>query len=148
MKKIIAISIVVISIFSIFLLGGCKGEPVDGEYKELAQCLTDKGVKFYGAFWCKFCKDQKRIFGDDMRYINYVECDARGDDANPEECAEIGVKSYPTWYFPGQDLETGVQQPETLARKTNCEDALPGANTVSTSPNETADETTNEADES
>ena len=115
-----------IALFSIMLLGvialaACGGPVQDGKYAKLAQCLTAKGVKFYGAFWCPHCQEQKAIFGDDMRYINYVECDARDPSAKPEECDAKGVKSYPTWFFPGQGNESGVHEPADLAKKVGCD---------------------------
>jgi hypothetical protein len=33
------------------------------KYVEFAQCLSDKGAVFYGAFWCTHCKSQKQMFG-------------------------------------------------------------------------------------
>src|SRR2546430_1164979 len=38
-----------------------------------AQCLTSKGTKMYGAWWCPHCKDQKESFGFALQYVNYVE---------------------------------------------------------------------------
>ena len=32
--------------------------PASGPNLALAQCLKDKGVIFYGAFWCPHCKKQ------------------------------------------------------------------------------------------
>ena len=124
MKKLVTIGLIV-SLSSIFLLAGCKtAEAVDGEYKELAQCLTEKGVKFYGSITCGHCKNQKEMFGDDFKYIDYVECHPNGENAEPEVCLEAKIEGYPTWEFPGQEQLLGLQQFETLAKKANCEDAL------------------------
>ncbi len=119
MKKLLTLSL-----FSILLLGACKGEPVDGQYAELAQCLSDKGVKMYGAFWCPHCAEQKELFGDDFRYVTYVECDDRDPAGDSEACREAGVQNYPTWIFPGQEREVGTKEPEFLGKKANCE--VPG----------------------
>lgn len=102
------------------LLSACVYTAQDGKYAEIAQCLTEKNVKFYGAWWCPHCAEQKKIFGDDMRYITYVECDKNGKNANPQACRDAGVTSYPTWVFPGQENSVGVYQPEELAAKANC----------------------------
>lgn len=87
---------------------------------EIAKCLTDKGVKFYGAFWCPHCNDQKKQFGDAIQYIDYVECDARGDNANPEACLNADIISYPTWIFPDGARLVGSRPPEELAEKAGC----------------------------
>jgi glutaredoxin len=122
-KKITLIAITLI-ILSIAVLTACEAKPKSTKYDALAQCLTEKGVVFYGAYWCPHCLDQKKAFGDSMKYITYVECDARGENAKPEECQKAGVTSYPTWFFPGQGNSTGAMQLEDLAKKANCESAL------------------------
>ncbi len=109
-------------ILSIALLAACtKTDPQSSPYAPIAQCLTEKGVKFYGAYWCPHCADQKKLFGDAMAYVTYVECDAKGENGNPEACKAAGVNRYPTWAFPGQENITGVHTPEDLAKKANCE---------------------------
>jgi|WetSurMetagenome_2_1015567.scaffolds.fasta_scaffold251584_1 hypothetical protein len=105
---------------SLLVLSAC-GEVKDGKYAEIAKCMTEKGVKMYGAYWCSHCLEQKKLFGDDLRYVNYVECDPGGKDSKREECVAAGVKSYPTWFFPGQDLQVGVTDPVELAKKANCD---------------------------
>lgn len=129
-------------IVSTVMLASC-GEPHDGKYAELAKCLTKEGVKFYGAFWCPHCQEQKAIFGDDMRYVTYIECDARDPKGKPEQCAEAKIDRYPSWFFPGQGVETGLHQPEALAKKAGCDAALNGSQqTTKPSGNATAPATT------
>lgn len=124
-KTITSIILTFTLIASTFIIAACEQkEPVDGEYAKLAQCLTEKGVKFYGTYWCGHCGNQKKAFGDDFRYITYVECDPQGENGNPQACIDAGVQAYPSWFFPGQGLEVGVQKMETLAQKANCTDAL------------------------
>lgn len=67
----------------------------DGKnYDLFAQCLTEKGAVMYGAEWCAHCKEQKAVFGDSFKYINYVEC-----PENTKLCIEKGIEGYPTWLF-------------------------------------------------
>lgn len=141
-KKItIAFTIFVASL----LIAGCTPNqntpPGPGKYAAIGQCLTEKGVKFYGAFWCPHCLDQKKAFGSDIQYVTYVECDPAGKDAKPEECRSAGVERYPSWFFPGQGITTGVQTPEDLAKKANCEAAIGAMPTIS---QEITQETTQE----
>lgn len=86
------------------------------EYREkLAKALTEKGAVFYGAYWCPHCKQQKEAFGDAAKYLDYVECDARGESANPDECKARGIDGYPTWIYQGQKYN-GFQSLSQLAQ--------------------------------
>lgn len=119
MKKLFSLTLVSLSLLA---LAACsQTETPKASYTELAKCLTEKGVKFYGAYWCPHCQNQKKMFGDDIKYITYIECDPKGENPQPEECAKAGVERFPSWFFPGQGLITGEQKPEDLAKKANCE---------------------------
>ncbi len=87
---------------------------------ELAQCLTEKNVKMYGAFWCGACTTQKDLFGSAFKAIDYIECDERGEDPQPELCQTAGITAYPTWEINGQK-STGVLPLQSLAAATGCE---------------------------
>ncbi|MEE8442945.1 MAG: vitamin K epoxide reductase family protein, partial [Dehalococcoidia bacterium] len=94
------------------------GEPVvDGPESSttiLAKHLSETGAVMYGAYWCPHCADQKAIFGDAIEYINYVECDPKGEDGNPFQCALKRIQVYPTWEIGGRMYE-GVFQLQALA---------------------------------
>jgi len=89
-----------------------------------AQCLSDAGATFYGAYWCPHCQDQKRMF-DNSRKIPYVECSTPNGQAQLPVCIDAGVESYPTWDFADGTRLNGVQSLEELGSLTNCE--LPNA---------------------
>lgn len=92
-----------------------------GQYDGLAQCLTEKGVKFYGASWCPHCAEQKRMFGNSMKYVEYVECALPGNQrGQTKACDDAGIESYPTWTFPDGTRVTGEQLPQVLAEKSGC----------------------------
>ncbi len=80
----------------------------------LAKCLSDKGAKMYGAYWCSHCQAQKAEFGDSFKYINYVECTEK-----PDECASAGITGYPTWKTASTTL-IGEQSLGNLASTTGC----------------------------
>lgn len=87
---------------------------------ELAACLSDKGAKLYGAYWCSHCNSQKAMFGDGLVNLNYVECDAGGSNGNPDACIAAGIEAYPTWQKPGSTPLVGVQRLESLAVWSGC----------------------------
>jgi uncharacterized membrane protein/glutaredoxin len=81
----------------------------------LADHLRQSGAVFYGAYWCPHRQAQKQMFGAAAPQLPYVECDARGTDAQPGACQAAGVRAYPTWVIGGQKLE-GEISPTELAR--------------------------------
>ncbi len=112
----------------IFLLAiaGCSSVKYTKEsLDKLANCLADKNVKEYGAFWCPNCAKQQKMFGSSYDIIKergvYVECDARGENAQPELCLEKEVQKYPDWEFSNNERLIGVQDLEILAQKAGCE---------------------------
>jgi glutaredoxin len=130
-RKLLMATLGILTI-SVIVLSGCDTKPPQpSEYTALAKCLTSKGVIFYGAYWCPHCQDQKKMFGDAMQYVKYVECDPKGPNAQPEECLNAKVEHYPTWFFPGQGSIEGARPLEELASKANCEESLPRAVTSS-----------------
>lgn len=91
-----------------------------GKYDTVAQCLTDKGVIFYGAFWCPHCQATKRMFGSAARLLPYHECSTADGKGQLKECTDAGVKSYPTWKFPDGSELTGEHTIQEIATAANC----------------------------
>lgn len=82
----------------------------------LAKHLSQIGAKFYGAFWCSHCHDQKQLFGKEaVQYIPYVECSTPDRQAQTPVCKENKIESYPTWVINGQTLG-GTQTLKQLAQ--------------------------------
>lgn len=68
----------------------------------LAKHLGSIGAKMYGSYKCPHCIDQKKEFGSAFNFIEYVECDNRGANANPSLCFARGIATYPTWEIKGK----------------------------------------------
>lgn len=120
MKKVIIALVLIIPLTVIaFLL--IKNTQTPGKFDLLAKCLSETGVKMYGAWWCPHCKNQKDMFGKSFRYINYVECAEPGTrQGQTRECQDAGVESYPTWVFPDGRVVRGEIKPEKISEITNC----------------------------
>lgn len=118
MKKLV--SLLMVGVF-IFVVAGCEPEVEDPRLAEIAQCLTDKGVKIYGAIWCSHCKAQKKRFGLAWERINYIECDANTNKEQAIICVEEKIEGFPTWEFADGERLAGNQSPEILAEKAGCE---------------------------
>lgn len=91
-----------------------------GQYDSFATCLKDRGARFYGAFWCSHCQEQKAKFGKSELLLPYVECSEPNGKGQLQVCTDANVESYPTWDFADGSRLTGTQSFETLAEKTGC----------------------------
>lgn len=92
-----------------------------GQYDKLAQCMTQKGVKFYGASWCPHCAAQKKLLGNSMKYVDYVECALPGNQqGQAQACIDAKIESYPTWEFQDHTRVTGEQTISQLTEKSGC----------------------------
>ena len=60
-KHVFYFVLLIVFIGIIFLVYTKAKEP--GKYDNFAKCLTDKGVVYYGAFWCPNCAQQEKNFG-------------------------------------------------------------------------------------
>ncbi len=115
--------IVVIAVLFLFLKGKTTGSTINipGQYDEFAQCLAEKEVKMYGAFWCPHCQKQKDLFKESFKYVNYTECSTPDGKAQTTECKEAGIDSYPTWEFSDKKRVAGELSLEKLGEISGCE---------------------------
>lgn len=91
-----------------------------GRLDSFAQCLSSKGVKMYGAFWCPHCQEQKELFDSSFDYAPYVECGIEGSRAEQPVCIAANIKNFPTWVFPDGSRVEGKLPIVTLRDKTGC----------------------------
>lgn len=133
-QKIIlgVVGVLVVAAIGIFMIapqGPSQTSDVPaGMYTEFAQCLKDSGTTFFGAFWCPHCNAQKKLFGDAVTLLPYVECSTADGKGQLAVCKDAGVNSYPTWEFPDKTRQTGEVPLAILAQKTGC--ALPDGQAV------------------
>lgn len=89
------------------------------QYDSFAQCISDAGAKFYGAYWCPHCQAQKKLF-ENSKMLPYVECSTPNGQAQTQVCIDAKITGYPTWVFADGSREDGELTFEKLAEKTNC----------------------------
>lgn len=119
-KKILLWSIG-IGLFICGVLGyGIYNASQPGKYDVFAQCIADSGAKFYGAFWCPHCQDQKTMFGKSASLLPYIECSTPDGQGQLQVCKDAGITGYPSWDFADGSRENGLVQMDVLAQKTNC----------------------------
>jgi hypothetical protein len=70
---------------------------------QLAADLQKLDARFYGAYWCSHCYDQKQALGKQaMQHIPYVECSREGKNEQAALCKEKKIPGYPTWEISGK----------------------------------------------
>ncbi|MEK7543064.1 MAG: hypothetical protein AAB503_02055 [Patescibacteria group bacterium] len=89
-----------------------------GNLDSFAQCLAEKKITMYGAYWCSHCQDEKARFGSSFKYVSYVEC-----TKETQKCISAGVEGYPMWILSDGTKLVGEQGLEKLAEVSGC--ALP-----------------------
>ncbi len=114
-------------IFVLLVIGSLyfwyKDSKAPGQYDEFAKCLGDKGLKFYGAFWCPHCQKEKALFGKSKQYLPYVECSTADGNGQTQICKDKGVTGYPTWEYMKNGtttMESGEKTLQDLADMTSC----------------------------
>ena len=92
-----------------------------GQLDAFAQCISDSGATFYGAFWCPHCQNQKALFGSSAKLLPYIECSTPDGRGQLPVCQEAGVEGYPTWDFADGTRIPGEVTLERLSELTSCE---------------------------
>jgi len=128
----------ILLIIFLVVISACNSTPKQN-YDKLANCLSEKNVKEYGAFWCPNCAQQKKMFGNSFQILEdkgaYIECDPRcvknkdgnlpiacnGIEGQPQLCLDKKVEKYPDWEFSDGSRLVGVQELSVLAEKAGCE---------------------------
>ena len=117
----IGVAVIIIAFFGFVIYQRAFAPESAHAFDTLAQCLTDKDVKMYGAEWCHNCKKQKEAFGNSYKKLNYIECPLpSGMQGQTQECDEAGIDGYPTWTFPDGTRLKGYQTLKALADKVDC----------------------------
>ncbi len=119
-KVFIALGAIALIIMGITFYSRSPSESEPGKYDEFAKCLSDSGAKMFGAYWCPHCQNQKKLFGSSADKIPYIECDPRGNDANPSLCEENNINGYPTWIFGNGERKEGEVTLQELSFRSGC----------------------------
>ncbi|OGZ62882.1 MAG: hypothetical protein A3C58_00465 [Candidatus Staskawiczbacteria bacterium RIFCSPHIGHO2_02_FULL_34_10] len=115
----------IIVIFIILAIGAgvyflIKQNNQPGRLDDFAKCIKDKGAKFYGAFWCSHCQNQKSLFGKSEKYLPYIECSTPDSRGQLEVCKQANIQGYPTWEFPDGSRQEGEISLKELSDKLGC----------------------------
>ena len=118
-KRNIIIAVVLVAVVAV-IAGIWWYESQPGPFDDFAQCLKDREVKFYGAFWCPHCQAQKKLFEKSQKKLPYIECSTPDGNNQLEVCQKADIQVYPTWEFPDGSRQEGELTFQQLANKSSC----------------------------
>lgn len=101
-----------IIIFIILLAVVLIKRNANGVSPETAICIS-KNSELYVQLGCHACESQERLFGENYKYLNTIDCFFEG-----EKCTNIQYT--PTWII-NERIYTGVQKIKKLKELTGCE---------------------------
>lgn len=119
LRKVIIGAVIVAALGATYYVGYYQRSH---RYDNFARCLTQKGVKMYGAYWCPHCSDQKAMFDASFKFAPYIECGVQGTTSKISDvCTDAAIKHFPTWQFPptGERVEGAIPL-EDLSLRTGC----------------------------
>lgn len=109
--KLITIAIIIgVIIFAVFILN--RSHPETSE--EIAKCIGENS-ELYTQLGCSHCEDQEEMFGENLKYLEIVDC-----FYEKEKCSVEDITATPTWKIKGEKYK-GVQTIEKLQELTGCE---------------------------
>lgn len=119
-KPVLVVGSLILLVIIIFVGLMLSGKKSDAKLDDFTKCLKNKGVIFYGAFWCPHCQDQKALFGSSQKYLPYVECSTPDAKGQLPICQEKNIAGYPTWVFADGKQQSGSLDLNTLAKESGC----------------------------
>src|SRR3989344_7986467 len=119
-KYIIIVIVIIAVIIGVIFLSKSGSKYPRESIDAFAKCLTEKGTLMYGTFWCPKCAEQKKMLDSSFQFIDYIECDARGENEQSQLCIEKNVEKYPDWQFPDGTRLVGILPFEELGAKAGC----------------------------
>ena len=106
--NVITIIIVILVIIALLILKNLN-KPTTTE--EIAKCIGQNS-ELYTQLGCHACEAQEEMFGDNIQYLNIIDCFYERDKCNE-------IEATPTWKIKGKYYK-GVQDIEALKELTNC----------------------------
>ena len=95
-------------------------KPGPSKLDSFAQCIKDKQIIFYGAFWCPHCQRTKAMFGTAATLLPYVECSTPDGKGQTQICIDKKIQSYPTWMKPDGSSINGEHTLSELSQFSGC----------------------------
>lgn len=112
-ERLITIAVVAaVLIIAVLLI---QNKPTLQASTETAKCIGQNSI-LYTQTGCSHCVDQEALFGDNLKYLNIIDC---LKDGNMQKCIDAKIEGTPTWIIKNQSY-VGVQSIDKLKELTNC----------------------------
>ncbi|MFH1365568.1 MAG: hypothetical protein ABIH28_03220 [archaeon] len=119
MKKstinLLATITIVVGIISLATYILIKDNPTPLVNAEEAKCIGQNS-ELYVQTGCSACRIQEEMFGENVKYINVIDCFLT---QNRQLCIEKNIEAFPTWII-NREKYKGIQEIEVLKSLTNC----------------------------
>ena len=109
-KKSLVTILMIIAVIILAVIIMTRSHPETSE--EVAKCIG-KNSKLYIQLGCSACKIQENIFGENVKYLNIIDC-----WFEREKCG--GIEYTPTWIIKGEKYDE-VFSIKKLQELTGCE---------------------------
>ena len=86
-----------------------------------ASCLNEEGVVLACNEYSPECKEQKAVFSEGFRNLNYKNCDFAKDF-----CQSNSISSFPAWVFPTGKKIYKVMNATSFGKYTECKFNMTG----------------------
>jgi hypothetical protein len=106
------ITIIIILAIAILAFVVLSKKPAETD-SEIVKCIGSKSI-LYVQLGCSHCKVQEEMFGDNLQYINKIDC-----WYERQSCIDNNITGTPTWIIKDQEY-VGVQSIDKLKELTGC----------------------------
>ena len=110
-KSVVIVSLILAFLFGIIIIFFSSNLKVS---EETAKCIGENSV-LYVQLGCISCEKQKDMFGENVKYINFIDC-----FYETEKCIESEISTTPTWIINNQKYK-GFQDIKKLKELTKCQ---------------------------
>ncbi len=106
----VIIAVIALAVYILF-----RDNPAPVVSAEDAMCIGNNS-ELYSQTGCSACKVQADLFGENLKYINEIDCFL---PANRQLCIDKNIEATPTWII-NEERYVGVQSVDTLKNLTGC----------------------------
>jgi len=94
------------------LVSGCSNV-VEVADANTSKCIGEK-ASLYVKDGCPFCEKQKEMFGENVKYLNIIDC-----SLDPQKCINTNIVKVPSWFI-NEEIHEGFYTLKELKTIIDC----------------------------